>query len=130
LAQQAGIEFQGFRVEEPLLSDLITGTIPYPDLISVSTSRVPNFSSNVYRDASSGYQFIGLLSQVNTDVDDDLTEHTTTYTLGEVISAALTPESSQFFSTYWPMNVVPESNFVPIFSLHKASVIPSQRTFF
>jgi hypothetical protein len=126
LALRAGIEFQGFRIEEPLLSDLITGTIPYPDLVSVSTSRVPNFSSNAYRDADSGYQFIGLLSQVNTDVDNDLTQHTTAYTSGEVISAALTPESSQFFSTYRPMNVVPESNFVLIFSLHKESAIPSQ----
>ncbi|KAF7372405.1 hypothetical protein MVEN_00101600 [Mycena venus] len=96
------------------------GTVPSPDSITVSTSRVPNFSGNAYRNAGSGYQFIGLLAQVNMDVENDLTHHTTAYTSGEVISATLTPDSAPFFSAYRPMNVVPESNFILIFT------VPSQ----
>ncbi|KAF7326472.1 hypothetical protein MVEN_02614300 [Mycena venus] len=96
LALRTGIQFQGFQVEEPLLSALLMGTVPSPDSITVSTSRVPNFSGNAYRNAGSGYQFIGLLAQVNMDIP---------------------PRS---FSAYRPMNVVPESNFILIFT------VPSQ----
>ncbi|KAJ7686978.1 hypothetical protein B0H14DRAFT_3534316 [Mycena olivaceomarginata] len=39
------------------------------------------------------------------------------YTAGEVISATLTPDSAQFFSAYRPMNIVPESNFILIFTV-------------
>ncbi|KAF8183284.1 hypothetical protein K438DRAFT_1766958 [Mycena galopus ATCC 62051] len=120
LALRTGIQFQGFQVEEPLLSALLTGTVPSPDSITVSTSRVPNFSGNAYRNTGSGYQFIGLLSQVNMDVENDLTHHTKAYTSGEVISATLIPDSAQFFSAYRPMNVVPESDFILIFT------VPSQ----
>ncbi|KAJ6525971.1 hypothetical protein B0H19DRAFT_1197558 [Mycena capillaripes] len=100
LALRTGIEFQGFHVEEPLLASLITGTIHCPNLVSVSTTRIPDFSESVYKEASSGYQFLGWLSQVNVDAIDNL---------------------YRFFSTYRPMNVFPESHFILIFTLHEES---------
>ncbi|KAJ6562084.1 hypothetical protein B0H19DRAFT_92645 [Mycena capillaripes] len=121
LALRTGIEFQGFHIEEPLLASLITGTIHCPNLVSVSTTRIPDFSGSVYKEASSGYQFLGWLSQVNADAVDNCTQHTAVYTSGELISAAHTSKSADFFSTYRPMNVIPESHFILIFTLHEES---------
>ncbi|KAF8203457.1 hypothetical protein K438DRAFT_2015154 [Mycena galopus ATCC 62051] len=126
LALRTGLEFQEFHIEEPLLSNLITGTVHCPSLVSVSTTRIPNFLGDVYKEASSGYQFLGQLPQVNADVVANCTQHTSVYTSGELISAALTSKSTEFFSAYRPMNITPESHFILIFTLRETSPILTQ----
>ncbi|KAJ7633531.1 hypothetical protein DFH06DRAFT_1337017 [Mycena polygramma] len=122
LALRAGLHSRGFLIEDPFLADLINGTSDPSSFINVSTSRVPNFSANTYQNWDSGYQFIGPLSQVNAEVDSILTGHTTVYTSGELISAIVTPDSSQFFSTYRPMSILPESHFILIFTLREDTI--------
>ncbi|KAF8208062.1 hypothetical protein K438DRAFT_2012900 [Mycena galopus ATCC 62051] len=126
LALRTGLEFQEFHIEEPLLSNLITGMVHCPSLVSVSTTRIPNFLGDVYKEASSGYQFLGQLPQVNADVVANCTQHTSVYTSGELISAALTSKSTEFFSAYRPMNITPESHFILIFTLRETSPILTQ----
>ncbi|KAJ7451511.1 hypothetical protein B0H11DRAFT_2201646 [Mycena galericulata] len=119
LSLRRGIQFQGFIIENSLTSDLITGAFQSPHLVGVSTSRIPAFSGDGYRSGNSGYQFLGMLSQINSDIEENLTPHSLAYTSGEVISTLLTPQSSDFFSIYRPMDILPESNFILIFTLHE-----------
>ncbi|KAJ6517336.1 hypothetical protein C8R47DRAFT_1312852 [Mycena vitilis] len=122
LALRASLHSRGFLVEDSFLADLINGTSDPSHFINVSTTRVPNFSANAYQNWDSGYQFIGPLSQVNAEVDSILTGHTTVYTSGELISAIITPDSSQFFSTYRPMSILPESHFILIFTVRDDTI--------
>lgn len=118
---RTGIQFQSVVIENPLVTALITGTYPAPDSVGVSTTRVPDFSCDGYRGLTSGYQFLGELSQINLAVEHNHTQHSTAYTSGEIISTLLTPSLHDFFTIYGPMNVTPESNFILIFTVRNGS---------
>lgn len=124
LALRTALEFQAFRIEEPLLASLIAGTVQCPSQVSVSTTRIPDFKGDGYKGESSGYQFLGHLSEVNLDVVENCTQHTKVYSFGEVISAALTPRSAEFFSNNRPLDIIPESHFILIFTFRKGSLHP------
>ncbi|KAJ6600314.1 hypothetical protein DFH09DRAFT_1070126 [Mycena vulgaris] len=122
-ALRAGIQFQSLVIESHLVTQLIAGTFDLPDSVTVGTTRIPDFSGDGFRAASSGYQFLGRLSQIISAVDDNLIRHTPAYTSGEIISALLTTNSRDFFAIYRPMNVTPETHFILVFYIQPRPTI-------
>ncbi|KAJ6602610.1 hypothetical protein DFH09DRAFT_1068994 [Mycena vulgaris] len=122
---RTGLQFQSLFIETQLLTELIAGTFDLPKSVGVSTTRIPDFSGEGYRAVSSGYQFLGRLSQINLAVDDLRFHHTPEYTSGEIISALLTAKSSDFFDTYRPMKVAPHTTFILIFTVQNHLQTPS-----
>ncbi|KAJ7631610.1 hypothetical protein DFH06DRAFT_1438752 [Mycena polygramma] len=117
LALRTGIQLGTVAFGNTLITELLSGTFPEPNSVLVSTTRVPDFEALGYKAAGSGYQFTGKLSQIYRAVHENSVQHTASYSTGEVLSSLLTSKSQDFFTSYGPMGVHPESLFILIFTI-------------
>jgi hypothetical protein len=117
-------------IENPVMAQIIRGTLPIPKSITVSTSRLPNFLDKGYRVPCSGYHFLGYLSHINHRVDNNIAESSAEYSSGELISSLSTAGAAEFFRVHQPMDVIPESHFIIIFTLPPIiATMPLERSF-
>ncbi|KAJ6463631.1 hypothetical protein C8R47DRAFT_1225120 [Mycena vitilis] len=117
LALRTGIQLGTVAFGNPLIAELLSGTFPEPNSVLVSTTRVPDFEALGYKAAGSGYQFTGNLSEIYRAVHEKSVQHTASYSTGEILSSLLTSKSQNFFTSYGPMGVRPESLFILIFTI-------------
>ncbi|KAK7001619.1 hypothetical protein R3P38DRAFT_3046094 [Favolaschia claudopus] len=116
-ALRFGLMHKTVAFASDLVTQLVTGTFPLPSTVLVSTTRVPDFETERYRSPLSAHIVIGDLCQVCGEIDLQIFDHTSEYSVGEVLATRLTPASQEFFASYSPMAVMPETTFALIFSL-------------
>ncbi|KAJ7677315.1 hypothetical protein B0H17DRAFT_1139677 [Mycena rosella] len=71
-------------MESPFLTEIIAGTSPTPDSVTISTTCVPDFHEDGFKAAGTAYHVLGSLSQIYHAVANQSIQHSATCTSGEV----------------------------------------------
>ncbi|KAJ7716846.1 hypothetical protein B0H16DRAFT_1476464 [Mycena metata] len=132
-ALRAGIELKTLAFGSRLITELVTGTFPTVETVTVSTTRIADFEQarnpgtngaegdqgDGSEATNTGYHFIGPLSELYRATDYDFLEPGMDFSHGDLFSGLLAPESQRFFQVYGPMGIAPETNFILIFVIQR-----------